>query len=60
MREMSMQLRRLLGRIWATEPEESLGRSMDWLPPVLGPSEWSCGLMQAMADSSAAWHFDRQ
>jgi hypothetical protein len=60
MREMSMQLRRLLGWIRATEPEESLGRSTDWLPPVLGPSEWSCGLMQSMADSSAAWHFDRQ
>jgi hypothetical protein len=32
------------------------GRSADWLPPVLGPSDWSAGLM---ADRSASWYFDR-
>ncbi len=31
----------------------------DWLPPVLAPSGWSDSLLQAMADSSAAWYFDR-
>jgi hypothetical protein len=60
MREMGKKLQTLLGWIWAREPVPSLGESADWLPPVLGPSEWSCGLMQAMADSSAAWHFERQ
>lgn len=29
---------------------------LDWLPPVLGPGDWSIGLM---ADRSATWYFDR-
>jgi hypothetical protein len=33
--------------------------SKDWLPPVLGPSDWSQGLLEGMADSSTAWYFDR-
>ena len=33
--------------------------SRDWLPPVLGPSDWSNGLLAAMADTSSAWYFDR-
>jgi len=32
------------------------GRASDWLPPVLGPNDWSVGIM---ADRSANWHFDR-
>jgi len=28
----------------------------DWLPPVLGPNDWSIGIM---ADRSASWYFDR-
>jgi hypothetical protein len=32
----------------------------DELPPVLGPSEWSHGLLAGMADSSTAWYFDRR
>jgi len=31
--------------------------ALDWLPPVLGPGDWSIGLM---ADRSATWYFDRQ
>ena len=31
-------------------------RSLDWLPPVLGPEDWSIGLL---ADRSAGWYFDR-
>jgi len=34
--------------------------SGDWLPPVLGPSEWSHGVLVTMADSSTAWYFDRR
>jgi hypothetical protein len=30
------------------------------LPPVLGPSEWSHGVLVTMADSSTAWYFDRR
>ena len=32
----------------------------DELPPVLGPSEWSHGLLAGMADSGSAWYFDRR
>ena len=30
----------------------------DWLPPVLGPGDWS--VMASMADRDAAWYFDRR
>lgn len=33
------------------------GSATDWLPPVLGPDEWSLGMM---ADRSASWYFDRR
>ena len=29
----------------------------DWLPPVLGPDDWSIGMM---ADRSAGWYFNRR
>jgi len=32
------------------------GGAGDWLPPVLGPDDWS---MAMMADRSAGWYFDR-
>lgn len=32
------------------------GRASDWLPPVLGPNDWSVGIM---ADRSATWYFER-
>jgi hypothetical protein len=31
----------------------------DWLPPVLGPGDWSSATMASMADASASWYFDR-
>jgi hypothetical protein len=31
--------------------------STDWLPPVLGPGDWSVGML---ADRSAGWYFDRR
>lgn len=34
----------------------SPSRSADWLPPVLGPEDYSIGVM---ADRSANWYFDR-
>jgi hypothetical protein len=32
------------------------GGSMDWLPPVIGPEDWSIAMM---ADRSSSWYFDR-
>ena len=32
------------------------GRSADWLPPVLGPEDYSIGMM---SDRSAGWYLDR-
>lgn len=32
------------------------GMATDWLPPVIGPADWSIGLL---ADRSAGWYFDR-
>jgi hypothetical protein len=36
------------------------GRDVDWLPPVLGPGDWSSGLLASMADKDSAWYFDRR
>jgi hypothetical protein len=43
------------------EPTIPLGRNSasECLPPMLGASEWSQGLMASMADRGAAWYFDR-
>jgi len=38
-------------------PRIAGGSSTDWLPPVIGPSDWSVGIM---ADRSAAWYFERR
>ena len=34
----------------------SPGRWADWMPPVLGPEDYSIGML---ADRSANWYFDR-
>lgn len=39
-----------------SEPRPTFGGTVDWLPPVLGPGEWSLGLM---SDLNVAWYFDR-
>jgi hypothetical protein len=36
------------------------GYDSDWLPPVLGPGDWSSAVMASMADRDAAWYFDRR
>lgn len=43
-----------------TEPASRSHGGADWLPPVLGPADWSYGLVASMADSSNAWYFDRR
>ena len=40
--------------------KHSEARAADWLPPVLNASDGCLGLMASMADSSAAWYFDRR
>jgi hypothetical protein len=44
------------------EPEIRLcgNEGRDWLPPVLGPRDWSHGIVESMADSGTAWYFDRR
>ncbi len=46
------------GMLASRQPERrrSPGRSADWLPPVLGPEDYSIGMM---TDRSASWYFDR-
>jgi hypothetical protein len=55
------RIRALIGEVWRREPTVRFGGGpgADWLPPVLGPDEWSYGLTQAMADGGSAWYFDR-
>jgi len=57
--EMPGKLRSLMNSMLA---DRRTGRrlpaspSADWLPPVLGPGDWSIGVM---ADHGAGWYFDR-
>ena len=56
------RLGKLIGGLLSPEPEIPFGRNPgnDALPPVLGPDDWSHGLMASMADSNTAWYFDRR
>jgi hypothetical protein len=40
-----------------SERPVSASPAADWLPPVLGPGDWSVGML---ADRSAGWYFDRR
>lgn len=62
MQETVNRIRALVMKLQQREPMRRFGGdlSRDFLPPVLGPSEWSYGLMHTMADSGSAWYFDRQ
>jgi hypothetical protein len=62
MQELLSIVRRLINKLHRREPTLRFGgnSSRDCLPPVLGPSDWSNGLMQTMADSSTAWYLDRR
>jgi hypothetical protein len=55
-------IRALAPRLEPEEPSIRPGTStcLDQLPPVLGPSDWSNSLLHMMAESSAAWYFDRR
>ena len=55
-------IRTLLGDFLCREPANRFygNTSRDWLPPVLGPGDWSQGLIDSMADNGTAWYFDRR
>jgi hypothetical protein len=58
-------LQRAYGLVQKLQPQAPAIRlgdnaNRDWLPPVIGPSDWSYGMMQTVADSSSAWYFDRR
>jgi hypothetical protein len=44
------------------EPARPIGTPAGgaWLPPVLGTTDWSNGLIGSMADSDTSWYFDRR
>ncbi len=48
----------VLGMLARHRPERRVsgGSATDWLPPVLGPDDWSVGMM---SERSAGWYFDR-
>jgi hypothetical protein len=52
----------LIANSLSREPTIQFGGNSgkDELPPVLGPSDWSDGLVAGMADSGSAWYFDRR
>lgn len=62
MQELLRRARALIQKLLQREPMIRFGgnSSRDFLPPVLGPSDWSHGFIEAMADRSAAWYFDRR
>jgi hypothetical protein len=60
MRHLQHKIRHLLSTLLARHhsgPAASPTRATDWLPPVLGPEDWSIGLM---CDRSAGWYLDRR
>lgn len=59
MRNLHHVLRHLVDglQVLCTRGRQSrTGSQYDWLPPVLGPNDWSIGVM---ADRSASWYFER-
>jgi len=62
MQEMLRRARGLIQNLQQRQPTMPFGGSSgrDWFPPLFGPSDWSYGLMQSMADTSTAWYFDRR
>ena len=60
MRGYMRSIDRLVASLLQWEPATCpKGPELDWLPPVLGPADWSSGELASMADRSAAWYFDR-
>ncbi len=62
MQKILRRVRALVGNMLTQEPMigTRAHAGTDWLPPVLGPADWSHGLIASMADSSTAWYFGRR
>jgi hypothetical protein len=57
--ELQKKIRTLVAAMLAhrqSDRQAIRGPVTDWLPPVLGPNDWSVGIM---ADGGATWYFDR-
>lgn len=52
-------IRTLIAALWTRRPAAACARNSaaDWLPPVLGPSDWPVGFM---TDCSGSWYIDRR
>ena len=61
MQGLLRRIRTLVEYLLSPEPALQFRReaSTDWLPPILGPSDWSNGVLVAMAETSSAWYFER-
>ena len=62
MENLLRAVRTLARKLKPEEPSIRPGApsGLDQLPSVLGPSDWSNSLLLMMAESSAAWYFDRR
>jgi hypothetical protein len=58
LRKVGTLIRNSLSREAKIPPGRNSG--LECLPPVVGPSEWSHGLLVMMADGGAGWYFDRR
>ena len=59
MQKLFRGIRTLVETLLGRQPAAAISdvnSALDWLPPVLGPGDWSIGLI---ADRSATWYFDR-
>jgi len=59
MQKLFRGIRTVVETLLARQPAAAVSDTnsvVDWLPPVLGPGDWSIGLI---ADRSATWYFDR-
>ena len=60
MQQMLQILTTMFGSVGRRAPALAFGgQGHDWLPPVLGPGDWSSAALAIMADSSARWYFER-
>jgi hypothetical protein len=62
MRDFLKHLPAIMGSLWRRDPSDHLDTDCgdaDWLPPALGPMDWSNSYFLTMADSESHWYFER-
>lgn len=59
MQDFVRKIQASIGKLLSREPASQVpgASGMDWVPPVIGPSDWSLGVM---ADRNAAWYFEQR